>query len=62
MAKKKADEKSNQNGADNTKNESDVSGTDDEPNFSDPEGYVDNITDEGTCSFAPNLFCRANVW
>jgi translation initiation factor 3 subunit B len=30
----------------NTKNESDLSSNDDEPNFSDPEGFVDSITDE----------------
>lgn len=47
MAKKKVDDKNNQN-SDNNKNDTEMSGTDEEPNFSDPEGYVDSITDEGT--------------
>lgn len=46
MAKKKVEEKSNQND-DNTKNEGDVSANEEEPNFSDPEGYVDDVSDEG---------------
>lgn len=46
MAKKKLDDKSNQND-DNTKNEADLSANDDEPNFSDPEGFVDSLTEEG---------------
>ncbi|CAG9824642.1 unnamed protein product [Phaedon cochleariae] len=45
MAKKKSDEKNNQDD-DNTKNESDLSSNDEEPNFSDPEGFVDDISDE----------------
>ncbi|XP_018573654.1 eukaryotic translation initiation factor 3 subunit B [Anoplophora glabripennis] len=44
MAKKKLDDKNNQND-DNTKNEGDLS-NDEEPNFSDPEGFVDDISDE----------------
>lgn len=44
--KKKGDDKNSQNG-DFTKNDVDVSSNDDEPNFDDPEGYVDDVTDEG---------------
>ncbi|KAL3273021.1 hypothetical protein HHI36_014477 [Cryptolaemus montrouzieri] len=44
MAKKKVEEKNQQNG-DNSKTDKEAS-FDDEPNFSDPEGYVDNVTDE----------------
>lgn len=47
MAKKKLDDKNNQS-SDNSKNDTEMSATDEEPNFSDPEGYVDPITDEGT--------------
>lgn len=54
MAKKKIDEKTNQN-PENTKNDSEMSGTDDEPNFSDPEGYVDDITDEGNHLKIPHI-------
>ena len=46
MAKKKVDDKNSLNG-NNTKNESDLSSNDDDPNFSDPEGFVDNIPEEG---------------
>lgn len=46
MAKKKVDDKSNQN-AENNKNETEMSTTDDEPSFDDADGYVDPITDEG---------------
>lgn len=46
MAKKKDSEKSSQN-SDNVKNSKAQQGDDDEPNFSDPEGYVDPISDEG---------------
>lgn len=46
MAKKKVEDKNNQND-DNTKNEGDVSSNEEEPNFSDPEGYVDDVSDEG---------------
>lgn len=49
MAKKKLDDKNNQND-DNTKNEGDLSSNDEEPNFSDPEGFVDDISDEGISS------------
>lgn len=49
MAKKKLDDKNNQND-DNTKNEGDLTSNDEEPNFSDPEGFVDDISDEGICS------------
>ncbi|XP_057666808.1 eukaryotic translation initiation factor 3 subunit B [Diorhabda carinulata] len=45
MAKKKPEDKSNQND-DNTKNESDYSSNGEEPDFSDPEGYEDDISDE----------------
>lgn len=46
MAKKKVDDKGNQ-GSENNKNESEMSAPDDEPNFSDPEDYVDSIPDDG---------------
>lgn len=45
MAKKKSEEK-NQIG-DNGANEGDAYPSDEEPNFSDPEGFVDDVTDEG---------------
>jgi hypothetical protein len=49
MAKKKESEKTSPNseGTKQDKNEN----NDEEPNFSDPEGFVDDISDEG------NLFC-----
>lgn len=46
MAKKKLEDKNNQND-DNTKNEGDVSSNEEEPNFSDPEGFIDDVSDEG---------------
>lgn len=46
MAKKKSEDKNSQN-EDNAKSDGDVSSNDEEPNFSDPEGYVDDISDEG---------------
>ena len=45
MAKKKETEKGAQNSEGNKHDKSE--NNDDEPNFSDPEGYVDNISDEG---------------
>lgn len=48
MAKKKSEDKLQQNG-DNTSSEIENSSPDEEPNFSDPEGFVDNVTDEGRC-------------
>lgn len=45
MAKKKSEDK-NQNG-EAAHNDGDASPSDEEPNFSDPEGYVDDISDEG---------------
>ncbi|KAK4874864.1 hypothetical protein RN001_014224 [Aquatica leii] len=45
MAKKKLDERGSQSG-DNGRNDGDVSSNEDEPNFSDPEDFVDDITDE----------------
>jgi hypothetical protein len=50
MVKKKESERSSQNSEGNKheKNES----NEEEPNFSDPEGFVDNISDEGSlCTF-----------
>lgn len=44
MAKKKDTEKSIQNDNKNTKTDP---ADDEEPNFSDEEGYVDDISDEG---------------
>lgn len=46
MAKKRVEEKSGQNG-DSTKKDDDLSSNEDDVNFSDPEGYVDDVTDEG---------------
>lgn len=46
MAKKKDAEKAAQND-ENIKQEKSEGTEDEEPNFSDPEDYVDNITDEG---------------
>lgn len=43
MAKKKGDDKANQP----TDNEPAETNYDEEPDFSDPEGYVDDIEDEG---------------
>ena len=45
MAKKKEAEKSAQSSEVNKQDKSE--NNDDEPNFSDPEGFVDNIADEG---------------
>nr|CAD7606883.1 unnamed protein product [Timema genevievae] len=45
MAKKKDSDKASQN-SDSNKQEKNETNDDDEPNFSDPEGYVDSITDE----------------
>lgn len=46
MAKKTLADKTLQN-EDNVKNNDDIFNDDEEPNFSDPEGFVDDITDEG---------------
>lgn len=46
MAKKMLADKTPQN-EDNIKNNDDTFNEDEEPNFSDPEGFVDDITDEG---------------
>lgn len=46
MVKKKDAEKSAQNEENNRSNNIE-NGENDEPNFSDPEGYVDDVTDEG---------------
>lgn len=45
MAKKKGDEKVNQN----PQSDNEEQNFDEEPNFDDPEGFVDDITDEGRC-------------
>ncbi|KAL0278357.1 UNVERIFIED_CONTAM: hypothetical protein PYX00_000194 [Menopon gallinae] len=45
VMKKKDNEKSGQNG-DNNRSDNIENGENDEPNFSDPEGFVDDITDE----------------
>ena len=34
---------------DNDQNDDGENGYEEEPDFNDPEGYVDNITDEGKC-------------
>lgn len=46
MAKKKVEDKNSHNG-EYIKNEGDTSSNEEEPNFSDPEGYVDDISNEG---------------
>lgn len=43
MAKKKVEDKSEES----SKNEVDTVGDGEEPNFSDPEGFVDDISDSG---------------
>lgn len=54
MAKKKDGDKSSQNSEGNKQEKNEF--TDEEPNFSDPEGFVDNIPDEGrTFIFPQNL-------
>lgn len=55
MAKKKSEDKNNQNGEIN-KQDGDNFGNDEEPNFSDPEDFVDDISDEGTYTFASMWF------
>lgn len=45
MAKKKLDDKNNQN-VDNSKNDTEMSANDEEPNFSDPEDFVDPLSEE----------------
>lgn len=49
MAKKKSEDKNNHNGDGSKKD--DASNYDEEPNFSDPEGFVDDISDEGNLTF-----------
>lgn len=51
MAKKKDSEK--QNASENSKNG-------EEPNFDDPEGFVDDVSDEGKPS-SFNVFCNLYV-
>lgn len=51
MAKKTVADKTPQN-EDNIKNNDDILNDDEEPNFSDPEGFVDDITDEGKHDFS----------
>jgi len=46
MAKKKLDEKAAENVSDNVKNDDDYSSDCEEPDFSDPEGFVDDVSDE----------------
>lgn len=50
MVKKKDSEKSSQNEENNRSNNIE-NGENDEPNFSDPEGFVDDITDDGMFYF-----------
>ncbi|KAF5284392.1 hypothetical protein FQA39_LY17067 [Lamprigera yunnana] len=45
MAKKKVDDDGSQSG-DSGRNDGDISSNEEEPNFSDPEDFVDDITDE----------------
>lgn len=46
MARNKLENK-NAHSGDSTKNDCDISSNDEEPSFSDPEGFVDDISDEG---------------
>lgn len=48
MAKKKEVEKASQNVEDANKNGKDENLEEEEPDFSDPEGFVDSLSDEGT--------------
>lgn len=50
MAKKKTDERNGEN----------VDG--DEPNFEDPENFVDDISDQGASSSIPHAFIRFGVF
>jgi translation initiation factor 3 subunit B len=54
MARKKDREKSPQNSEGNKQDKNETN--DEEPNFSDPEGFVDNISDEG------NLLHNFEAW
>jgi hypothetical protein len=54
MARKKDSEKSVQNSEGNKQDKSESN--DEEPNFSDPEGFADNISDEG------NLLHNFEAW
>lgn len=49
MAKKTVADKTPQN-EDSVKNNDEVLNDDEEPNFSDPEGFIDDITDDGKCN------------
>jgi len=55
MAKKTQAEKTAQND-ETAKGNDDPMNDDEEPNFSDPEGFVDDITDEGKYPLASLLF------
>lgn len=55
MAKKKSEDKNNHNGDGSKKD--DASNYDEEPSFSDPEGFVDDISDEGNLAFASPCVC-----
>lgn len=56
MAKKTQAEKTAQND-ETAKGNDDPMNDDEEPNFSDPEGFVDDITDEGKYLFASLFSC-----
>lgn len=49
MAKKRDAEKASQNDS-NNRNSSAENGDRDEDSFSDPEGFVDDVSDEGVCA------------
>lgn len=55
MAKKRIDDKNSQQ-SENAKTDSENLSNDEEPNFSDSESYVDNVSDEGNIF----LFNRVN--
>lgn len=55
MAKKKLDEKSDDS-SNQSSHDSDVSNSSEEPNFSDPEGYVDDISDSGEYFLSTHYF------
>lgn len=66
MAKKTQAEKAAQN-EETAKGNDDLMNDDEEPNFSDPEGFVDDISDEGKCPFTfllvkiPNAMTRPHL-
>lgn len=61
MAKKKDAEKASQNDS-NNRNSSAENGDRDEDSFSDPEGFVDDVSDEGECGWNFAIMCVHMAW